>query len=113
MTRNSPLFDRWYRRARRAFPQLPLRSRVKFLFRRLDCFASVNWDTRVPDGLVSNVVIRIDSQLQRHRWHSKLVFNEVAHELVHLVRPTLEHGVIFERLIVRMKAAMETDPAWY
>lgn len=102
---------RWYIRARRAFPSLPPWSEVRVGFARLHrAWAEVDYETK--GGRVRHPRIRINRDLRR-KGNGKLAFREFAHEIAHLLRPRLDHGAAFERVIVRLKVAMEPDPTWY
>jgi hypothetical protein len=82
---------------------------VRVTFEALrDGLARINYDQR--GGIARNVEIRINSRV---RWSTKLCLREVAHELAHLLRPQMDHGERFERVIVKVKAVMERDPSWY
>lgn len=103
----------WYLRVRRVFPHLPPWSVVRVCFARLDKeLARIEYDTK--KGRLTRVRIAISHDFRGSaKGKAKLAFREYAHELAHLVRPRLQHGPAFERLIIRIKVAMERDPAWY
>ena len=63
------------------------------------------------DGRTRTVraAISIDPRLI---WCEKLFVRELLHEVVHLGRPDLEHGVEFEREMLRVRECLGGDQLW-